>query len=193
MYHYMRLFILLGLCLPALSQAQLAPLRLYIDADRTVLQAAGHSIEWGVRTALSEVDNQLGNRPVEVVIRDHRGNNKRIAAFVYEGTQYIAERQQRFEMDNEIGFIENTLYNFVFHHQSQLADYAKLTTFVQAAMQPEHHQADLQDIMKSITLFDQHRPLALLDFEGMPIYATTPEAFAQLPAEELAPLLTGAE
>ena len=116
-----------------------------------------------------------------------------IAAFVYEGTQYIAERQQRFEMDNEIGFIENTLYNFVFHHQSQLADYAKLTTFVQAAMQPEHHQADLQDIMKSITLFDQHRPLALLDFEGMPIYATTPEAFAQLPAEELAPLLTGAE
>jgi branched-chain amino acid transport system substrate-binding protein len=77
MYHYMRLFILLGLCLPALSQAQLAPLRLYIDADRTVLQAAGHSIEWGVRTALSEVDNQLGNRPVEVVIRDHRGNNKR--------------------------------------------------------------------------------------------------------------------
>ena len=51
--------------------------RIYLDADRTGTRASGISIEQGIRTALSEVDNKLAGRDVELVIKDHRGNTRR--------------------------------------------------------------------------------------------------------------------
>ncbi len=59
-------------------------LRLYIDADRTITKAAGIAIEQGVRTALSEVNNHLENYPVEIVLKDHRGNTRRSKAHLQE-------------------------------------------------------------------------------------------------------------
>ena len=59
--------------------AESAPnvVRIYLDADRTGTKASGISIEQGIRTALSEVNNKLAGRDVELVIRDHRGNSRR--------------------------------------------------------------------------------------------------------------------
>lgn len=51
--------------------------RIYIDADRTVARSSAISIEQGLRVALSEVDNRLDGREVEVVIKDHRGSSPR--------------------------------------------------------------------------------------------------------------------
>jgi len=51
--------------------------RIYIDADMTVNRASGVSIEQGIRTALSEVDNKLAGRDVELVVKDHRANSRR--------------------------------------------------------------------------------------------------------------------
>lgn len=56
-----------------------SPVRIYIDADRSVMTGAGDAIEWGVRTALRESDDRLLGRPVQLVILDHRGNNGRVA------------------------------------------------------------------------------------------------------------------
>jgi branched-chain amino acid transport system substrate-binding protein len=66
------------------ARADQAPLHLYLDADRTGTRAAGIAIEQGIRTALSEVDNQLDGRPVELVIRDHRGSSPRSRANLEE-------------------------------------------------------------------------------------------------------------
>jgi len=52
-------------------------IRLYIDADRTGTRESGLAIERGILTALSEVDNQLEGKEVEIVIKDHRGNSAR--------------------------------------------------------------------------------------------------------------------
>ena len=51
--------------------------RIYIDADRTGTRASGISIEQGIRTALSEIENKLDGRDVEIVIKDHRGSSPR--------------------------------------------------------------------------------------------------------------------
>jgi branched-chain amino acid transport system substrate-binding protein len=77
-FFYIFFYILLGLSLNAIAAND--PLRLYIDADRTITKAAGIAIEQGVRTALSEVDNRLGAYPVEIVLKDHRGNTRRSKA-----------------------------------------------------------------------------------------------------------------
>ncbi|WP_420005496.1 ABC transporter substrate-binding protein [Arenibacterium sp. LLYu02] len=61
--------------LPALAE----PLELIIDADYSKNPASSQSIELGVRTALEEVDYMLGDLPVVVVPKDHRGNLKRSA------------------------------------------------------------------------------------------------------------------
>ncbi|MEA3240103.1 MAG: hypothetical protein U9P37_00770 [Pseudomonadota bacterium] len=45
--------------------------RIYLDADMTVNRTSGVSIEQGIRTALSEVNNKLAGRDVELVIKDH--------------------------------------------------------------------------------------------------------------------------
>jgi len=53
------------------------PLRLYLDADQTGTVESTLSIEQGIRTALSEVDNKIVGRPVELVKLDHQGNSAR--------------------------------------------------------------------------------------------------------------------
>ncbi len=63
---------------PATSEERAKPLRIYIDASRSGGSgAAGTSIERGVRTALSEVEDRLAGQPVEIVLKDHRGNSRR--------------------------------------------------------------------------------------------------------------------
>lgn len=63
----------LSLSLPSLA----APLDIYIDADFSKSKSSSSAIELGVRTALEEVDYQLGGMDVRVLPKDHRGNVKR--------------------------------------------------------------------------------------------------------------------
>jgi branched-chain amino acid transport system substrate-binding protein len=53
------------------------PVRIYLDVDRPGILASSVAIERGIRTALDEVGNQLAGRPVELVLKDHRGNTLR--------------------------------------------------------------------------------------------------------------------
>jgi len=59
------------------TAAKADPMELYIDADYSVSYAAAEAIELGVRTALEEVNNEVGGIPVTLVRKDHRGNVKR--------------------------------------------------------------------------------------------------------------------
>lgn len=79
-------FYIVFFCVISISHQVIAntPLRLYIDADRTITKAAGVAIEQGIRTALSEVDNRLGGYPVEIVLKDHRGNTRRSKAHLQQ-------------------------------------------------------------------------------------------------------------
>ncbi len=54
-----------------------APIKIYIDADFSLHKTSAISIERGIKTALDEVGNELGNRPVEIVRKDHRGSTPR--------------------------------------------------------------------------------------------------------------------
>ncbi len=65
-----------------------APLRIYIDADRSGARASGLAIEQGVRTALSEAGDRLAGHPVEIVLKDHRGSTRRSTAHL---RQYLAD------------------------------------------------------------------------------------------------------
>ena len=60
-----------------MAAAENAPIRIYLDADRTAARASALAIEQGVQTALSEVGHTLAGRPVEVVPKDHRGSSPR--------------------------------------------------------------------------------------------------------------------
>lgn len=74
----MRVFFLTCLSLFVLATSGRAnQLELFIDADYSVSFAAAEAIELGVRTALAEVNHELGGLPVKVVKKDHRGNVKR--------------------------------------------------------------------------------------------------------------------
>ncbi len=57
--------------------ATAAPITIHIDADFSLHKASSISIERGIQTALDEVGNELGNRPVEIVRKDHRGSTPR--------------------------------------------------------------------------------------------------------------------
>ena len=70
-------FLLLYAFCPFTAAAEGTSIRLYLDADRTGVLASTLSIERGIRTALSEVDNLLDGRPVEIVSLDHRGSSPR--------------------------------------------------------------------------------------------------------------------
>ncbi|HIG86534.1 MAG TPA: hypothetical protein EYQ25_05790 [Planctomycetes bacterium] len=59
-------------------------IRIYLDADRTGVPESGESIERGIRTALSQAKYRLGGHPVELVVRDHRGNSRRSAKHLRE-------------------------------------------------------------------------------------------------------------
>lgn len=64
-------------------------IRIYLDADLTVAKSSGVSIERGLRTALSEIDNLLLGRPVELVLKDHRGSSPRSKHHLQ---QYLADK-----------------------------------------------------------------------------------------------------
>ena len=49
-------------------------LRIYLDADRTVLKESAKSIEMGIRSAFAEIDNKIDGFKIEFVPLDHRGN-----------------------------------------------------------------------------------------------------------------------
>lgn len=55
-------------------------LKIYVSADRTGTKESGIAIEQGIRTALSEVDNKIAGRSVELVLLDHRGSTPRAKA-----------------------------------------------------------------------------------------------------------------
>tara|TARA_Y100000588_G_scaffold172796_2_gene186661 strand:+ start:145 stop:1395 length:1251 start_codon:yes stop_codon:yes gene_type:complete len=67
----------LQVLLPLAAVAQEPPVRIYLDADRSVARSSALSIERGMRTAFSEVDNRLGGRAIEIVLKDHRGSSPR--------------------------------------------------------------------------------------------------------------------
>ncbi len=50
---------------------------IYLDADFTSSKSSSISIEQGILTALSEVNNKLGNFTVQLKRKDHRGNTRR--------------------------------------------------------------------------------------------------------------------
>lgn len=65
-------------------------LRIYIDADFTVVKSAAESIEQGLRTALDEVDNSLVGHRVEIVRKNHRGSSPRSKSHLQ---QYLADEK----------------------------------------------------------------------------------------------------
>lgn len=52
-------------------------LHLYLDADLTHSFTSSHSIEQGIRTALSEINNQINGHTIKLILSDHRGNSRR--------------------------------------------------------------------------------------------------------------------
>lgn len=62
---------------PVAWAGQTSIIKIYLDADFSVHKAAGMAIEQGIRTALDEVDNQVGGQVVELVLKDHRGSTPR--------------------------------------------------------------------------------------------------------------------
>jgi branched-chain amino acid transport system substrate-binding protein len=76
--------------LASLSAQEPTPIRLYIDADYTIAKSSAISIERGVRTALSEVDDQFAGRPIELVRKDHRGSLPRSKRHL---DQYLKDEQ----------------------------------------------------------------------------------------------------
>lgn len=52
-------------------------LEIHIDADYSISADAAHSIEKGVRVALSEVGGRIAEYEIEIVANDHRGNVRR--------------------------------------------------------------------------------------------------------------------
>ncbi len=52
-------------------------LKLYLDADRVGTAASGKSIEQGIRLALSEINNEIAGFEIELVVKNHHGNDRR--------------------------------------------------------------------------------------------------------------------
>tara|TARA_A100001015_G_scaffold233152_1_gene264229 strand:- start:14570 stop:14902 length:333 start_codon:yes stop_codon:yes gene_type:complete len=61
-----------------------AEYHLYLDADFTGSRVSSIAIEQGIRTALDEVDYQIGGHRVSLICRDHRGNTRRSRANLEE-------------------------------------------------------------------------------------------------------------
>ena len=72
-YIYLLFFIVFTL--PA--AANKPPIKIYLDADRSVHTASAKSIEMGIKTAFAEIDNMIQGRKIEFVALDHRGNSTR--------------------------------------------------------------------------------------------------------------------
>lgn len=69
--------LLLFLLISSPSFAKAPIMTLYLSTDQTGAQASSISIEQGIRTALSENNNQLGGRRISLKTMDHRGNTVR--------------------------------------------------------------------------------------------------------------------
>lgn len=52
-------------------------IRIYVDADFSVYSASANAIRQGILTALDEVDSRICGHPVELVLKNHRGNTRR--------------------------------------------------------------------------------------------------------------------
>lgn len=64
--------------------------KIYLDADQTNNQKSGQSILLGIKAALHESNGLLGNYPVEVVVKDHKGNTRRSQ---YHLEQFISDER----------------------------------------------------------------------------------------------------
>lgn len=53
------------------------PIKIYLDADRSVATSSGDSIEAGIQAAIAEFGGAVHGRSIEIVNKDHRGNIKR--------------------------------------------------------------------------------------------------------------------
>ncbi|PHR23958.1 MAG: hypothetical protein COA36_16220 [Desulfotalea sp.] len=71
--------IFLTICMiwASMAHAQNEPIHFYLDADLTNASTSSLSIEQGILTALSEVDNKIVGRRVVLLKRDHHGNSRR--------------------------------------------------------------------------------------------------------------------
>ena len=73
----------------SMAASPLAPVHIYLDADMTGARSSTVSIERGIRTALAENGNRLGERPVELIVLNHRGNSARSLANL---KKYLADQ-----------------------------------------------------------------------------------------------------
>ncbi|WP_068241208.1 ABC transporter substrate-binding protein [Tritonibacter horizontis] len=66
------------------ARASAETLDIFIDADFSKSRASASAIELGIKTALEEVDNQLGGYDIRLVPKDHRTNVKRSHRHIQE-------------------------------------------------------------------------------------------------------------
>ncbi|XPV77600.1 MAG: ABC transporter substrate-binding protein [Desulfovibrio sp.] len=59
------------------ASEQAESFHIYLDADMTHMKNSGTSIQRGIQTALSEMNNTLNGYKIELITLDHRGNTKR--------------------------------------------------------------------------------------------------------------------
>jgi len=78
MYKKFIYFVLAGLIsINNISKAESSVFNIYLSADQSGAKASGKSIEQGIRTALAEVNNKIGNINVKLIIQNHRGSTPR--------------------------------------------------------------------------------------------------------------------
>jgi branched-chain amino acid transport system substrate-binding protein len=85
--------LLAGLIVASLAPTTAAmsePLRIYLDADQTQTRAAGLSIQLGMQSAIDALGGTVGGHPVELVVKDHRGNSRRSRRHL---EQFVADAQ----------------------------------------------------------------------------------------------------
>ncbi len=73
---YASLFIYFSLTIQA-GYSQESTLHLYLDADLSHSVSSSRSIEQGILTSLSEINNQLQGHSIKLIKLDHRGNSRR--------------------------------------------------------------------------------------------------------------------
>ncbi|MGL1893080.1 MAG: ABC transporter substrate-binding protein [Spirochaetaceae bacterium] len=58
--------------------------KIYLNADMSGSKLSGEAIEMGINVALSEVNYTIGDRKIELVIKDHHGNSRRSLKYLEE-------------------------------------------------------------------------------------------------------------
>lgn len=59
------------------SDVDVNPIRIYLDADRSIATTSGNAIEAGIQAAINQFGGEVHGRSIELVSKDHRGNIKR--------------------------------------------------------------------------------------------------------------------